>query len=31
MHEKAVPKVDFFGTKDKVNSIIQDDNDLENM
>ena len=29
--EKAVPKVDFFGTKDKVNSIIQDDNDLENM
>ena len=29
--EKAVPKVDFFGTKDKVNRIIQDDNDLENM
>jgi hypothetical protein len=27
--EKAVPKVDFFGTKDKVSLIIQDDNDLE--
>ena len=27
--EKALPKLDFFGTKDKVNRIIQDDNDLE--
>jgi hypothetical protein len=27
--EKAVPKVDFFGIKNKVNRIIQDDNDLE--
>lgn len=27
--ETAVPKVDFFGIKDKVKRIIQDDNDLE--